>query len=265
MVRQDDVNDYIERQVHQIRQKAKGAKDAEDVKTMDEVFDKPTLLSIYKLMKEGVLDTVDFPISTGKEGNVFRITAPDGKLLALKVYRTSNSTFRSIARYIEGDPRFKGLTSSHRKLINAWCIKEFRNLHLLEDAGVRVPSPVTFHNNMLVMEYIGSPTQPAPMLRSVIIPNPTKTYRTILKYMRLAYRKAELVHGDLSEYNILMNGEEPVIIDVGQAMTLEHPNADDFLKRDIQNINRYFRSLDVKIKSDTDVLAQIKLKKGKAK
>ncbi|MDD1770441.1 MAG: hypothetical protein LUO79_05075, partial [Methanomassiliicoccales archaeon] len=75
----------------------------------------------------------------------------------------------------------------------------------------------------------------------------------------------ELVHGDLSEYNILWH-EGPVIIDCGQGMTLDHPNAMEFLRRDVVNINRYFRSLDVDVMDTETTLLKITKKiarKGK--
>jgi len=256
MPRQDETYRTLEHTVQRIKSKEYGAVDAEDRKTLDEVFDKPALMSIYKLMKEGYIESIDFPISTGKEANVFRITSPEGKRFALKIYRTSNLTFKRIARYIEGDQRFIGLRGSRRKIIMAWATKEYRNLLRLQEAKVRVPAAIRFHNNLLLMEYLGTEDMPAPMLRNVVLEEPTKTYKLILKYMRLAYQKAELVHGDLSEYNILwMDG--PVIIDCGQGMTLDHPNAMEFLRRDISNVNRYFRSLDVDVLDDETTLKQI--------
>lgn len=253
----DDTFAVLEHEIQRIKTKGADAVDDEDRKTLDEVFDKQAMLAIYKLMKEGLVDRIDFPISTGKEANVFRVISPEDEFLALKIYRTSNLTFKRISRYIEGDPRFKGIMTSRRKIVFAWASKEFRNLHKLMDAKVRVPEPVKFHQNMLLMEYIGTGEFPAPMLRQVELDDPGGTYKTVLRYMRLAYQKAGLVHGDLSEYNILMEDGEPVFIDVGQAFMVEHPNANEFLKRDIHNITAYFRSLDVKVKDEGEAYKQI--------
>jgi RIO kinase 1 len=257
MPHHDDTFAILERKIQQIKTKDYGAVDDEDRKTLDEVFDKQAMFTIYKLMKDGLIDTIDFPISTGKEANVFRVTSPDGDFYAIKIYRTSNLTFKRIARYIEGDPRFKGIVGSRRKMIFAWATKEFRNLQRLRDAKVRAPEPIKFNQNMLVMEFIGTDGNPSPMLRDVELDDAGRTYKTIIKYMKLAYRKAELVHGDLSEYNILMQDSEPVIIDVGQGMMTDHMNAKEFLLRDVGNINRYFRSWDVKVVEAEVLMKQI--------
>lgn len=228
-------------------------KDADDRKTYDGVFDRDNLLRIYKLFSDGVIDQVDFPISTGKEGNVFRAIRSDGTFLALKIYRTSTATFKEMAKYVHGDPRFKGVTRNRRKLIYTWASKEFRNLQRLEDAGVRVPSPVSCHKNLIVMEYIGTESSPAPLMRSVTLEDPEAMARKLLDYVRRAYQKAELVHGDLSEFNVLIHEGEPVIIDVGQAVLLGHPLAEELLVRDMGNMARYFSKHGVGIDVDAEL------------
>lgn len=222
-------------------------KDSSWRKSYDEVFDRQNLMIIYKLLSDGVFDRLDFPISTGKEGNVFRASTKDGKLVAVKIYRTATSTFRDMAKYVQGDPRFKGLASRKRKLIYAWANKEYLNLVAMSKAGVRVPMPITQRQNVIVMEYIGDETEPARELRNVHLEDPERVARRILKYIGLAYRKARLVHSDISEFNILMFDHEPVIIDVGQAVLLDHPNAQEWLERDVNNMARYFRKYDLKI------------------
>ncbi|HIH02019.1 TPA: serine protein kinase RIO [Thermoplasmata archaeon] len=248
MPRVDDGFRQFERRVERERDSWRiRRKDSDDRKTYDEVFDKDNLMRIYKLFSNGVLDIIDFPISTGKEGNVFRAVTSKGDLLAVKIYRTSTATFRDMAKYIQGDPRFKGITGSRRKLIMAWSSKEYRNLQRFTDAKVRVPRPVTRHDNVIVMEYIGTEASPAPMMRSVVLEDPEGVAAKILEYVRRGYQDAELVHGDLSEFNVLMQGEEPVLIDVGQSVLLGHPLAEELLVRDLNNMARFFRKYGVGI------------------
>ena len=219
-------------------------KDADQRKTYDEVFDQRTLLLIAKLINDGVLSTVDYPVSTGKEGNVFHATAPDGTALALKIYRVSNATFKNISRYILGDSRFRGVRRTHRDIIEAWARKEYKNLLGMHAQGARVPKAVEQRRNVLVMSYIGDETQPAPPLRQVALDDPRAAFADLVGTMK-AIRKAGLVHGDLSEYNVLVWDGLLWVIDCGQAVPLEHGQAEEWFKRDCANVARYFRRLGV--------------------
>ena len=250
----DEAYDALEHKVMALRQ---NSRTGDERQTMSEVFDDDTILGIYKLMKAGVIDTLEYPVSTGKEGNVFAARDPKGKMVALKIYRTSNATFNRIASYIQGDKRFRGLSGSKRKIIMAWASKEFRNLQRMYKAGVNVPEPLRFHRNMVVMRYIGTQKAPAPLLKDVVVDDPDEVYEDLLEQMRLTYQEAGLVHADLSEYNILYYRRKAFIIDVGQAVLVDHANAKDFLYRDIDNVNRFFRSRGVDIKDREDIFKDI--------
>ncbi len=215
-------------------------KDSDQRKTYDEVFDEKTLLTLYKMMTSEVIDTLDFPLATGKEGNVFRANTMDDKPIAVKIYRVSNSTFKNIQKYIDGDRRFRGVGKNHRRGIYLWAQKEFRNLERMHKNGVTVPEPVACDNNVVVMEYIGTLEQPAKHLKDVELDDPQKIFDHLLGQMKTMYQKADLVHSDLSEYNILMIEQDPTIIDVGQAVLTNHPMAQEFLTRDVKNIIKFF-------------------------
>lgn len=222
-----------------------------DRKTQDEVFDSTTLHTIEKLISDRVIAMVDFPISTGKEGNVFRAKTPDGGFVALKIYRTSNSTFKHIGKYITGDPRFKSSHKNRREIIYEWTKKEYKNLQRAIEAGVKTPKPIRIINNVLVMEYIGNNKRSAPEMKDIILKNPDKTYNLLIKYLKYLYQKAQIVHGDFSQFNILIHNNIPYVIDLGQGVLLEHPLSDEFLRRDIENISRYF-STKYGIKTDSN-------------
>jgi len=216
-----------------------------DRKTQDEVFDKSTLHTLEKFISDRVIDILDFPISTGKEGNVFRGITPDKKFVAVKIYRTSTSTFKHISDYILGDPRFKSIHRTRRDIVFAWAKKEFKNLERLHKAGVRAPRPIKYSNNVLIMEYIGSSNKPAPLLRDVTLKNPKEIFDILIDFISKMYNKARLVHGDFSAYNVLMHKNKPYLIDLGQGVLVEHPNAQEFLKRDIHNLVNYFKKFDI--------------------
>ncbi|HKZ88889.1 MAG TPA: serine protein kinase RIO [Thermoplasmata archaeon] len=220
-------------------------KDSDARKTYDQVFDRAALLVLAKLISDGAINTLDYPVSTGKEASVFHATDPEGRGRAVKIYRIATATFRNIARYIEGDPRFKGVKPSTRPTILAWALKEYKNLRRMGDAGVRVPRPGTVLDNVLVMDYVGDESRPAPLLREVRFEDPTPVFEDVVANMR-AIRRAKLVHADLSEYNLLFWDGHVVVIDVGQSVPLDHPRAAEWFQRDIENIVRYFGRLGVR-------------------
>jgi Serine/threonine protein kinase involved in cell cycle control len=236
----DEKYSYLERRVDSLKTNRTG----DERQTDGEVFDKKTLMTIYDLMTSGYIDAIHYPISTGKEGNVFYTTDEEGEAFALKIFRTSTSTFKRVTKYIEGDPRFKGVAGNRWKMIYAWVNKEYRNLQRYMEAGLPVPEPITFDKNCLLMEYIGDENGPAPQLKDVILTDPTDTYDEVLSFIIDGWKDAHLVHGDLSEYNVLMWEEQPILIDCGQAMTNDFFNAKDLLERDIKNVNRFFKSRD---------------------
>jgi len=228
-----------------------------DRKTQDQVFDKNTLLLLGKLISDGVIETLDFPISTGKEANVFRAITPSKDYLCIKIYRTSTSTFRHITKYIIGDPRFAHPNKNRRDIINDWAKKEYKNLERIDRTTVHAPTPLKHIRNVLLMQYIGTANQPAPLLRTVDLPDPQLTYDTLISDIHAMYKDAGLIHADLSEYNILYHEDTPYIIDVGQAVLKEHPNAKEFLKRDLKNINRYFKKYTIKLINIEDTYHQL--------
>jgi RIO kinase 1 len=221
------------------------SRDGLDRKTIDEVFDKSVLHALEKLISDRYIEILDFPISTGKEGNVFRGVTADKKFVAVKIYRTSNATFKHISNYIIGDPRFLSIHNSKRDIIYSWTKKEFKNLKRLEEVGVRAPKPIIYMKNILIMQYIGSKYKPAPMLKDLPLKNPKRVFDELINFISKMYEEAEMVHADLSAFNILMYRNKPYLIDLGQGVLLEHPNSLEFLKRDIQNIVTYFKKYNV--------------------
>ncbi|MCQ2071051.1 MAG: serine protein kinase RIO [archaeon] len=234
----DEEYAYLEQRIDALKTNKTG----DERQTEGEVFDKKTLMTIYTFMKRGLIDKVHYPISTGKEGNVFYATDEDGDPLALKIYRTSTSTFKRVSKYIEGDPRFKGITGNRWKFIYAWAAKEYRNLERYYEMELPVPEPIANDKNCLLMEYIGDEQSPAPQLKDAYMENPTEVYDDVVSFIIDGWRDSHLVHGDLSEYNILLQDGEIVVIDVGQAMTNDFFNAKELLDRDIANINRFFKN-----------------------
>ena len=107
------------------------------------------------------------------------------------------------------------------------------------------------------MEFIGDKLAAAPTLKENPPSNPQEMYETLLQYIHRLYHVAKLVHGDLSEYNIMNFNEKPVIFDLSQAVAIAHPRANEFLERDIANLNRFFNKADIEVKHHQEILSWI--------
>lgn len=217
-------------------------KDSDDRNVQDAVFDKRTLMDLYSLVSKGVIDALGGSVCTGKEANIFKAIVGE-KELALKIYRVSTSNFNAMQDYMHGDPRFSSVKGTKRAIVSAWTRKEFRNLSRAEEVGIAVPHPIAMKGNILVMDLIGEGDQAAPQLKDVELEaeEARRIYERIVDYISMLYNHAQLVHADLSEFNILYHQGMPVIIDMGQSVTLDHPQARRFLERDIANVAHYFQ------------------------
>ncbi len=226
----------------------KRIKDADQFKVEASVFDDATFAAIYKLVQDGYIDAFGGPISTGKEASVYSAKGPDGTV-AVKIYRINASDFRQMRQYLDGDPRFEGIGSDKKKVVLSWVKKEFSNLGRARDAGVAVPEPITTERNVLVMEYLGDESR-GRRLAEVEIENPQTAFEVVREYMQRLYR-AGIVHGDFSEYNVVVQNGELYVIDLGQAVTVHHPNSREFLERDCHNVARFFRELGVDVTTES--------------
>jgi RIO kinase 1 len=225
-------------------------KRSEDYEVLEEVFDRSTLMVIYDFLNKGVIDEIHGVVKAGKESRVYWGKDKQGNELAIKIYLTVSAEFRKgMLKYIEGDPRFKNVRRDTRSLVFAWAQKEFRNLEQAITAKIKVPKPIAVKKNVLIMEFIGKKGMSAPSMKEQPPKKPEKAYKALSNYLRRLYQKAELVHGDLSEYNIMIWKGSPVLFDMSQAVPLSHPLADLLLRRDLKNLNRYFRYVGVKVPS----------------
>lgn len=231
-------------------------KDSNDLKAESGVFDTPTLKTLYKLASKGIITAMGGVVSTGKEADVFHAIGENGRELAIKIYRINTSDFQKMEDYMIGDPRFSNIRGTKKDIVFAWTKKELRNLERAIEVGIPAPAPVTSERNILIMDFIGKDGVSAPRLKDVKLEEPQQVFDKVAEYMRLLYQEARLVHGDLSEYNILLYEERPVLIDMGQAVMLEHPMAREFLARDIKNIVRYFKKSGAKC-SEEELSAHI--------
>jgi RIO kinase 1 len=239
-------------------------KRSEEMDVLEEVFDKPTLMTVYALLNRGYLSDISGVLKSGKESRIYLGKGPGGVEVAVKIYLTTSAEFRQgMQKYIKGDPRFGRVSKGTKSLVYLWARKEFDNLGAAEEAGVRVPKRIAVEKNVVLMEFIGDNGVPAPLLREVPLTEPKKTFQRIVDSIARLYQKARIVHGDLSEYNIMMWKDTPVIFDLAQAIRPDHPMADTFLRRDITNVSRYFSSFGVETPSIEELHRQVVGKNGK--
>lgn len=245
--------------------KYKRFKDKDMFETVEEVWDRQTLLAAYEVMRRLRIKRFAGVVSAGKEARVYRAIGRDGTEYAVKIYLTMTAEFRkSIYKYLLGDPRFQNVdTTNTKKLFFAWARKEFRNLKKMYEVGVSVPTPYLVYQNIIVMGFIGREGKRAPLLveigRELSDEELYNIYRQAIENYKKIYCCAKLVHADFSEYNIMYLDGKVYIIDVAQAVHIDHPNAEDFMRHDLENVYRFFgEKLGLDIPEPQKLLEEVK-------
>ena len=224
-------------------------------KVINEVLDKPTVMTLYKMITDHVIAYVNGSVSAGKESVVFWGVTEDDTDVALKIYLVSTSNFKKREPYLTDDPRFRHVKKGTKNLVYLWAKKEYRNLSQCYDAGIPVPRPLYITKNVLAMDFVGTNGSPSrSLLTSEIEQN---DYTQAISILKDLYHKAKLVHGDFSEYNIFKTDSGLVVFDLGSAVDLRHPNSKEFLKRDINNITRFFKKRGMIVKDPVEVFEDI--------
>lgn len=238
----------------------------EDRSTVEGVLDFSTSKEIYKLQMNSFLDKFYGIISTGKESNVYYATSKDlsftnNKInLAIKIFRTRTLDFKKIKFYIDGDIRFSKSGRKSHQIIQTWALKEYKNLLRAYENKISVPQPFMVKRNILIMEFIGENGRAAPQLRN--IKNLTNDEMQEISYqvfnqLTLLWKKANLVHGDLSPYNLLYYNNKIYFIDMGQSVLTNHNFADAFLFRDIENMLYFFSDYEIDLPTPEELFEKI--------
>lgn len=199
-----------------------------------------------------MVDEVIRPLMSGKEASVYIVRCGD-ELRCAKVYKEANKrSFRQAAEYQEGrkvrnsrDARAmaRGSKYGRKGQEDAWQNAEVAALFRLAEAGVRVPKPYDFLNGVLLMELIDDGEgDAAPRLNDVdLTPEDAREFHAFMIGEIVKMLCAGLVHGDLSEFNVLLAPDGPVVIDLPQAVDAAGNNhAFNMLDRDVGNMAAYF-------------------------
>ena len=212
---------------------------SEAQKAVENVLDDDTMDALLKADDRGLINRMHGIIESGKESAILLADTDEG-IAIVKIYMKRAGAFREMHQYLRGDKRFRNVKKDRKSVVDAWAKKEFKNLKKASNV-VRCPEVYGLQENVLVMEFIGEDLQAYPKLKEVNIENPESALNQVLEKMKALWREEKIVHGDLSEYNILVEEDELVWIDFSQGVHESHPEARELLKRDVKNIVNFFR------------------------
>jgi RIO kinase 2 len=190
-------------------------------------------LAINAFVKGGIIEAFGHSLGVGKEADVFDALTPKNVRVAVKFHRLGRISFRQTQRK-------RGYVKEHA----GWLFqsrlaaeKEFQALKRVYACGVAVPEPLSQNRHCIVMGIIDG----AELAKWRELSNPKKVLREVLRNVRKSYVKAGVVHADLSEYNVLVRDDKHIlIIDWPQFVTIDHPNSEMLLRRDLRNLLVFF-------------------------
>jgi len=207
---------------------------------------------LQPLVEDGLVDDVVRQLMSGKEAMVFVVRCGE-EIRCAKVYKEANKrSFRQSVDYTEGRKvknsrqaraMEKGSRYGRKAQEEAWQNAEVDALYRLAAAGVRVPKPYNFHEGVLLMELVTDiDGNAAPRLNDVVLTEElARAYHHALLQEVVRMLCAGVVHGDLSEFNVLVGSDGPVIIDLPQAVDAAgNKHASSMLERDVENLANYF-------------------------
>jgi RIO kinase 1 len=209
--------------------------------------------SLEPLIEDGLIEEVIRRLKSGKEASVFLVRTPSGEVLCAKAYKDAEQrSFKRLAEYTEGrrtrnsrDARAMGKRGRHGRRVQEedWKNAEVDALFRLAGAGVRVPKPFLVHEGVLLMELIHDGSgEPAPRLGDVeLTPEQALGWHAFMIGQIVRMLCTGVIHGDLSEFNVLIDATGPVIIDLPQAVNAAgNNNAFRILERDVTNMRSTF-------------------------
>ena len=213
------------------------------------------VLALHTLVERGKISQLGPLIGKGKESDVYSCMDDNKNIFALKIYRMGRTSFKNIKKT-------RNLIKNRKHLswlyINRLAAKrEFEALKKIFRLKLNTPKPITYNRHIVLMSYLRG--KELAYCKDLV--NPRKIFKRIIKQIQIIYEKAGIIHGDLGEFNIVIDENENIlIIDWIQWVSKNHPNADKLLERDITNICEYFNKK-FKLNFDKNIILRSVFKK----
>ena len=194
------------------------------------------VLALHTLVEKKVISQLGPIIGKGKESDVYGCMDDENNIFALKIYRIGRTSFKNIKnlRSFQGERKHISWLYVNRLAAK----KEFEALGEIYKLKLNTPKPIGFNRHIIVMSYLRG----RELAYSQTIKNPSKVFNRIIKQIKIVYQKANMIHGDLGEFNIVLDHKDNIlIIDWLQWIPSDHPNANSILERDIENVCFFFK------------------------
>jgi RIO kinase 2 len=193
------------------------------------------LLALHALVEKNIISQLGPLLGKGKESDVYSCMDDDKNIYAIKIFRIGRTSFKNIKK-------FRDLIGERAHLswlyVNRLAAKrEYEALEKIYVLNLNTPKPIGYNRHAVVMEYLRGKE----LIYYKNIDKPLYIFNEIIDQMRIIYQEAKMIHGDLGEFNIIIDEEGNIlIIDWLQWIPRDHPNASSILQRDIKNICNYF-------------------------
>ncbi len=194
------------------------------------------LLALHTLVEQNIISQLGPLIGKGKESDVYSCMNDNGDIYAAKIYRIGRTSFKKIKQLRDLIGQRSHLSWLYINRLAAK--KEYEALEKIYRLRLNTPKPIAYNRHIIIMSYLRGKE----LVYYKSIKKPVKIFNKIINQLRIIYKEVKMIHGDLGEFNIVLDQKGNIlIIDWLQWVPADHPNAASLLERDLNNISTYFR------------------------
>jgi len=213
------------------------------------------VLALHSLVQKNIISQLGPLIGQGKESDVYSCMDDSENIFALKIYRMGRTSFKNIKQLRDIVGKRAHLSWLYINRLAAK--KEFEALKRIYTLNLNTPKPISYNRHIVVMSYLRGKE----LVHYRSIKNPQKVFNKIINQIKVIYQKGKMIHGDLGEFNIVLDEKGNIlIIDWLQWVPRSHPNAQSLLERDIKNVSNFFLKK-YNVESNPEEIIQVFLKK----